>query len=288
MRVTAHSHATDATSARRPACGAIRLRSGGRRHPRSRSEVEILMSALLRQLSGSSGNPTSDRSISVRRSKSFSSGLGSALACSRRLGCECSRVSMTSSSRSVHRPHSSCDSHPISSGKRLPRSQARTHPFVDTRHRKQQWPVRLSGQQGAPGHRPNSSRVPARAPASPSVPVLRFHFGSGSRGRKLSRVHHSINVKGLVISEEIVGSIIIGRLPQTGDGNFSQAIPVSVEQGDIGTKEAGSLWLIFNRSTVDVEISQTASGDVVTLIPSMTGHLIQPTDHNAALSARLT
>ena len=95
-------------------------------------------------------------------------------------------------------------------------------------------------------------------------------------------------MKGLVISEEIVGSIIIGRLPQTGDGNFSQAIPVSVEQGDIGTKEAGSLWLIFNRSTVDVEISQTASGDVVTLIPSMTGHLIQPTDHNAALSARLT
>jgi len=39
---------------------------------------------------------------------------------------------------------------------------------------------------------------------------------------------------------------------------------------------------------VDVEVSQTTSGDLVTLIPSMTGHLIQPSEHNVALSARLT
>lgn len=121
--------------------------------------------------------------------------------------------------------------------------------------------------------------VPLKIPSQDQVCDER-----SGRGRKLSKF---VAERGLVISEEIVGSIIIGRLPQTGDGSFSQAIPVFVEQGDIGTKEAGSLWLIFNQSTVDVEISQTASGDVVTLIPSGTGHLIQPTDHNAALSARL-
>jgi hypothetical protein len=126
----------------------------------------------------------------------------------------------------------------------------------------------------------SSCGVPLRIPSEAHICDKR-----SDRGRKLNQVRRR---RGIVISEENVGSIIIGRLPQTGEGSFSQAIPVYIEQGDIGTKEAGSLWLIFNRSTVDVEISQTASGDVVTLIPSGTGHLIQPTDHNVALSARLT
>jgi hypothetical protein len=59
------------------------------------------------------------------------------LACSRRLGCGCSRVSMTSS-RSGARRHSSLI--PIQSRPtgRLPRCEGRTHPSVDARHREKQ------------------------------------------------------------------------------------------------------------------------------------------------------
>jgi hypothetical protein len=89
------------------------------------------------------------------------------------------------------------------------------------------------------------------------------------------------------MSQEIVGSIVIGRLPRSGPGEFSDEIPVSVRQAAIGTKEAGSLWVIFNRGPVDVHVCETVSGDSVTLIPSKTGHLIQPTDHDMDLSARI-
>jgi hypothetical protein len=88
------------------------------------------------------------------------------------------------------------------------------------------------------------------------------------------------------MNEEIVATIVIGCLPHSGEGNFSQDLPVTVESVGIGSKEAGSLWLVFNRGPVDVEIAELESGNTVTLIPSLTGHLIQPTDHNVALCAR--
>ncbi len=87
------------------------------------------------------------------------------------------------------------------------------------------------------------------------------------------------------MSQEIVGSIVIGCLPRSGPGDFSDEIAVSVREVGIGTKEAGSLWVIFNRGPVDVRICEAVSGDSVTLIPSTTGHLIQPTDHDTELCA---
>jgi hypothetical protein len=107
----------------------------GRSPDRISGAAATAVTASLRQFSGSSGNPTSDRSISVRRSNSSSSGLGSALACSRRFGCGCSRVSMTSSRSGAS---SAFVMGPSNLVQALTRSEALIHSFVDGRNRRYQ------------------------------------------------------------------------------------------------------------------------------------------------------